>query len=138
VIELVTENGEQHHVVVTRLQDKTATLNFSGELFECPLAEINNYWLGQFLILWHPPTLPVPVLKAGVSHEAVVWIKKHLDHIEGKRGEESSLFNKSLKQRIIAFQRQQGLVSDGVVGEQTLLMLQAWSGTGPLLSLPTS
>ncbi|HIE01543.1 MAG TPA: AAA family ATPase [Thiotrichaceae bacterium] len=136
VIELVTEEAKQYLVVVTRLQNNVATLALSGQTFEFPVETINEYWLGQFLVLWQPPTLPVPVLQVGISNESVIWIRKLLDEIEGLRGEPhtlSPLFDYALRRRVIAFQRQQKLDQDGIVGERTLLALQALAGRGPRL-----
>ncbi len=142
VIELVTDNGTQHHVVVSHLQDKIATLDFSGQLFEFTLDQLNEYWLGQFLLLWKPPLLPIPVIKTGIVNEAVIWVRKRLDIIEGVRSEPkipSPRFDQALKQRVIAFQRQYQLSPDGIVGEQTLLALQALSAQAPVLwSTPVS
>ena len=142
VIELVTDNGTQHHVVVSHLQDKIATLDFSGQLFEFTLDQLNEYWLGQFLLLWKPPLLPIPVIKTGIVNEAVIWVRKRLDIIEGVRSEPkipSPRFDQALKQRVIAFQRQHQLSPDGIVGEQTLLALQALSAQAPVLwSTPVS
>jgi general secretion pathway protein A len=136
VIELVTDNGTQHHVVVSHFQDNTVTLDFSGQLFEFTRDEINEYWLGQFLLLWKPPLLPIPIIKVGIVNEAVVWVRKRLDIVEGVHSEPkipSPRFDQALKQRIIAFQRQYQLNPDGIVGEQTLLALQALSGQAPVL-----
>ncbi|MEK8016954.1 MAG: AAA family ATPase [Candidatus Parabeggiatoa sp.] len=136
VIELVTEEAKQYLVVVTRLQNNVATLALSGQTFEFPIEAINEYWLGQFLVLWQPPTLPVPVLQVGISNESVIWIRKLLDEIEGLRGEPhtlSPLFDYALRRRVITFQRQQKLDPDGIVGERTLLALQALAGRGPRL-----
>jgi general secretion pathway protein A len=137
VIELVTDKGKRYHVVVTHLQDEIATLAISGKRFEFPLSEINQYWLGQFLLLWQPPMLPVRPLKVGASNKAVIWIRKQLDIIQGDNSEHfSKNFNYMLKERIIAFQRLYALNPDGVVGEQTMLILQAFSDKGPLLASP--
>ena len=136
VIELVTDNGTQHHVVVSHFQDNTVTLDFSGQLFEFTRDEINEYWLGQFLLLWKPPLLPIPIIKVGIVNEAVVWVRKRLDIVEGVHSEPkipSPRFDQALKQRIMAFQRQYQLNPDGIVGEQTLLALQALSGQAPVL-----
>ncbi len=136
VIELVTDEAKQYLVVVTRLQNNAATLALSGKTVEFPTETINEYWLGQFLVLWQPPALPVPALQAGISNESVIWIRKLLDEIEGLRGEPhtlSPLFDYALRRRVIAFQRQQKLEPDGIVGERTLLALQALAGTGPRL-----
>jgi len=139
VIELVTNEGKQYHLVVARLQGDTASLAIGGERFEFSSSEINRYWLGQFLLLWQPPMLPVPVMRAGISNEAVIWIRKHLDIIEGLRSEPHLLsprFDRALRRRVILFQRKQRLAPDGIVGEQTMLALQALAGGGPVLNPP--
>jgi len=137
VIELVTREGKQYHLVVTQLQGDTATLAVGGESLEFSTDEINRYWLGQFLLLWQPPMLPVPVIKVGITNEAVIWIRKHLDIIEGVLYSEahplSPKFDYVLRRRVISFQRQQKLLQDGIVGEQTMLTLQALAGGGPVL-----
>jgi general secretion pathway protein A len=139
IIELETDNGNQphvHHVVVNRLQAEQVTLDFSGKKFDFSRQEINKYWLGQFLLLWKPPTMSSPVVKVGMTHDAVIWVRKHLDLIEGLRSEPHTLsprFDYALKRRLVTFQRAQKLTADGVVGEQTLLALQALVGDGPTL-----
>ena len=134
VIELVTSDGEQHHLVVTKLKDDIATVMVAGENYDFPITEINKYWLGQFLLLWKPPSLPIPVLKIGLSNNAVIWIRRHLDSIEGVNSESySPRFDYGLRKKVIAFQRQQQLDADGIVGEQTMLIMQSLSGLGPTL-----
>jgi len=137
VLELVTENGRQHHLVVKQLQNDVAILDISGQTFEFSINKINEFWLGQFLLLWQPPILPVPVMKVGITNNSVVWIRKHLNTIEGRSTDLNSLsprFDYALRRRVIAFQRQHKLDPDGVVGERTMLTLQALSGEKPLLS----
>lgn len=135
VIELVTDEGEQYHVVVMRRQNELATLAISGEMLEFSIDEINQYWLGQFLLLWQPPALPIPVMKSGITNDSVIWIRKHLNIIDGRTNDAlSPYFDYALKERVIAFQNQQNLDPDGVVGEQTMLALQAFSAAeAPLL-----
>ncbi|RKZ45523.1 MAG: hypothetical protein DRR16_27460 [Candidatus Parabeggiatoa sp. nov. 3] len=121
VIELVANSGKQHHLVVTHLQKDTAILAIGKDTYEFSIHEINEHWLGQFLVLWHPPMLEPPVLKKGTSHKAVIWVRKHLDIIDGLSSKPHALsprFNSTLKQRIIAFQRQHKLEPDGVVGKK--------------------
>lgn len=141
VIELMTDEGVQHYVVVTRWQDDTTvTLAIGDQSLAFSLEEINEFWMGQFLLLWQPPMLPVPVIKVGITNEAVIWVRKHLDLIEGLRSEPHALsarFDQTLRRRVVEFQRQQQLEPDGVVGEQTMLALQALvagqPGQGPSL-----
>ena len=134
VIELVTNDGNQHHLVVIKLKGDIATIAIAGETYEFSITEINKYWLGQFLLLWKPPLLPVPILKIGLSNNAVIWVRKNLDIIEGISNESySPYFDNALRTRVITFQRQQQLDADGIVGEQTMLVIQALAKSGPLL-----
>jgi general secretion pathway protein A len=142
VLELVTANGKQHHLVVRYLQDDVATLVISGQTYSFSTKKINDFWLGQFLLLWQPPILPVPLIKVGVTNDAVIWIRKHLNIIEGRSNALETFdilsprFDYTLRQRVIRFQRKHKLGADGIVGEETMLALQALSGLGgnPLLS----
>lgn len=136
VIELISNAGTQHLVAITRLRDSTATLNFSGETYEFSIDQLANHWLGQFLLLWHPPILPPPVLKQGMSSEAVIWLRKQLAIVAGKNvatEDLSARFDAKLKSQVIAFQKQHNLLADGVVGQQTIMMLNTEAGEVPLL-----
>jgi len=136
VIELMTRDGKQYHAVITKLEGETVTLDFSGQTFEFPLHEINNYWLGQFLLLWQPPSLPIVSLKAGMTSKDVIWVRKLLnihEKVENASSSLSSRFDSALKKRIIAFQSDYGLKTDGIVGEQTLLILSTLSAESPSL-----
>jgi hypothetical protein len=84
---------------------------------------------GQFLILWQPPMLPMPILKVGITHQGVIWIREQLN-MESR----SAFFNYALRRRLIAFQAEHNLKADGVIGEQTLLALQALRGEPLLLN----
>jgi general secretion pathway protein A len=75
-------------------------------------------------------------MRVGVTHDAITWIRKHLNLI-GEYGSKlnslSPQFDYALKRRVIAFQREHKLGTDGIVGERTMLALQALSGEKPLL-----
>jgi len=132
----VTELGEQRHAVVTQIQDDLVTLNFDGKIFDFPKQEINDYWLGQFLLLWQPPSVPTLILRTGVTHDDVRWVRKRLNILENKSVPDADLsakFDKNLRRRVVNFQRKQRLLVDGVIGEQTMLLLDAHSGFGPQL-----
>jgi general secretion pathway protein A len=135
VIELVDSN-QQYHAVVTQLQGNLVTLNFAGRIFDFTREEINNFWLGQFLFLWRPPSIPVPVLRVGAVHDDVRWVRKRLNSIAGLNvpdAELSARFDEELRRLVIAFQRQNNLMVDGIIGEQTMLLLDAQSGLKPIL-----
>ncbi len=137
VIELVTEIGEQHHAVITQIQGDLVTLNFDGKIFDFTRQQIDDYWLGQFLLLWLPPSIPTPILRAGITHDDVRWVRKRLNILENKQVADADLsakFDTDLRRRIVQFQRQQRLLIDGIIGEQTMLLLDSHSNLGPHLN----
>ncbi len=117
-------------IVITHLQDESATLTILGQRFDFAINDINQYWHGEFLLLWQPPTLPLQIIKVGSTDKAVIWIRKHLKY----NADSLSLhFDQVLKEQVMAFQAQQYLKPDGAVGEKTMLALQALSTEEPLL-----
>ncbi|EIJ43064.1 type II secretory pathway, component ExeA (predicted ATPase) [Beggiatoa alba B18LD] len=137
VIELNTEDGKQYHVVVTRLDQTTATLNFGGQSLTYMTKTIDRFWAGQLLTLWKPPRLPVTVLKRGMSGDDVLWLRERLNRIQNLPAEPnpSATFDSTLKQKVLTFQRQYGLSADGVVGETTFLKINALLNEKPLFTL---
>jgi len=134
ILELVGDNGAQYHGVLTHLQDNLASLNLGDKIFEFSINDINQFWLGRFFLLWHPPQIPIPVIKVGITNEAVRWIRKHLAIKEGNSQVTwSATFDQTLRRRLIALQQHYGLGADGVAGAETMLILQAFDPEGPLL-----
>ena len=67
-----------------------------------------------------------PVLKTGVSHPHVALLRKRLDvssTAEGPSGDEAKRFDVALDEAVKAFQGQNGLTADGVVGAGTRRVL---------------
>lgn len=117
-------------VVVTALQDDRVTLKILNKEFSFLQRDLNKYWTGAFMLLWSPPSLPLKTMKIGKTDHAVLWIRKHLPYSKNRL---SLHFDLDLKEHVIAFQRAQNLKPDGIVGEQTMLVLQAFSDKYPLL-----
>ena len=137
IIELITDKSKAHHVTVVKLKDNVATLNFGGQTYQFPTSKISEYWLGAFLILWKPPTMPIPILKQGITHDSVKWIRRNLNTLQNVVEDEKKLsarYDNALKRRIFEFQQQQNMTADGVAGEQTLLLLSAQTNGEPRLN----
>jgi general secretion pathway protein A len=137
IVELITDKSKAHHVTVVKLKDNIATLSFNGQTYQFPTNKISEYWLGAFLILWKPPLMPIPVLKQGISHDSVKWIRQNLNTVQHIVEDEKKLsprFDNALKRRIAEFQQQQNMTADGVAGEQTLLLLSAQASGEPRLN----
>jgi general secretion pathway protein A len=54
-LELAGPEGEQRYGVLTALTPSEATLRFGDRVVTAPLAEVEPFWGGGFVVLWRPP-----------------------------------------------------------------------------------
>jgi general secretion pathway protein A len=124
ILETVLPNGERNGVALVGLSKDSATLAIGGRQYTFPLLEINEVWDGSFILIWKPPFNAKP-LSSGSRDEAVQWIRTALDSLEGTAvpSDVPDFYDETLRQRVLAFQREQSLIPDGCVGPETLARL---------------
>ena len=127
LIELTAPDASKHWALVTRLSGDTVTLDLGGQEQTLPLASVDRFWLGDFLLLWKPPQLNARLIAPGNRSRDVIWLRQQFDRLDGRTlpASDQSLYDEALKQRVISFQRSRLLRPDGIVGEQTLIHLSA-------------
>jgi general secretion pathway protein A len=131
ILEMALPDGRRKYAALVALSDTSARLIIGKKEHSFPLSEVDTLWSGAFILLWKPP-FPPRTLSVGSSGKEVEWVSKSLDVFEGKPGgnASSSRFDENLKQRVLAFQRNQSLIQDGAVGSETLVRLaMALSGS---------
>jgi len=147
VIELQDERGQRHHIVVSRLDDKYVTLSLGDKEFTFPIAEVDKYWYGKYLLMWRPPEISVDSLKPGERGKAVVWLRQALNWYKGSpvtatdpAKHLSDVYDSELASEVRDFQREHHLVVDGVVGQFTFMELNQYhpNNKPPLISRHTS
>jgi len=137
VIELMDPNSRRHHVLVSALKGDQAVLELGGQAYEFPLAEVDRYWYGKFLVLWTPPPTGEQTLRRGMRGPSIRWLREALARYDGRPlTSKSDVFDAKLEQEVKDFQRKHQLADDGVVGRFTLIQLDGYdaSGAPPLLS----
>jgi general secretion pathway protein A len=141
ILELTAASGARHSATLAALDDTSATLEFGERRVRLPLADIDAVWDGVFILLWKPPAVTAIPLRPGARGQDVVWLRQRLSDLDGtpEPRDTRDLFDDELRLRVIAFQRSQALVPDGVVAEETLTRLtRALEDTRiPSLSRPT-
>jgi len=134
LVELIGEDRRSNFAVVT---------GFAGSMVELwapagprlqAIAELGREWTGLYQVVWRPPEGFERPLMPGDRGPAVAALGVLFAELDGEaepltHGE----FNAALRQRVRLFQRQQGLVDDGIAGQQTLLRLNAQLGRDRLL-----
>lgn len=137
VIELMDTQSNRYHVLLSGLNDDRAVLEIDGQAHEVPIAEVDRYWFGKFLVLWSPPPSGEQTLRRGMRGPAVVWLREAIARADGRLPESRrNLFDAELEQEVKLFQRKHRLADDGVVGRSTLIQLDGYDAGGvpPLLS----
>ena len=131
ILSLVDAQGTAHQVVLSGLGDADAKLVLGGSEASVPIAELADYWFGEFLVLWRPQTAELRPLRAGMRGDDVRWLRQGLERLSGVTNDEPAgdSFDAGLQQLVEEFQRSRRLAVDGVAGLQTQLVLD--SALGP-------
>ncbi|MEW8506979.1 MAG: AAA family ATPase [Candidatus Thiodiazotropha sp.] len=126
VLELIMDDGQRYNVVATALTEDEVTLDLNGRRFQFSRKEIDQLWSGSYIVLWRPPKLSSESLSIGQVGKDVAWLISMLDRIEGTESSFNPLrakFDIETQRRVMRFQRDQGLLADGIVGKQTMIQL---------------
>lgn len=139
VINLHNRSGQSFHATLVALDGPTAsaTLELAGELQRVDLGELRLAMQGSQLLLWRlPPGYREPI-RPEASSPVVPWLEARLAQLQGRAAalQPSQHYDESLQLQVLAFQHHYQLVTDAVIGPQTLIQLSALTEPGvPLLS----
>lgn len=130
ILSLIDASGAPHQVVLAGLQGDAARLLIGGRETRVPVAELADYWFGEFLVLWRPQGGGARPLRAGMSGEDVRWLRQGLEQLGGLPASDPTqdYFDADLERLVEEFQRSRRLAVDGVAGVQTQLVLDAALG----------
>lgn len=122
VVGLENDRGKTLYVVIYRIADDYQLL-IDDQLISVTEQWFKNYWSGETTLLWQSPFELRNVIKLGQQGAHVTWLANQLNQQQGKASEHKTTFDLPLLAQVIAFQRQQGLTDDGIVGPLTLMHL---------------
>jgi general secretion pathway protein A len=125
VLELVGPDGERRYAALGRLTPLEATLSFAGRAITAPLAEVEPLWDGAFIVLWRPPPGALPV-RLGARGPAADWLRERMMRADGagRPVEAGRPYDQALWKRVVAFQQARAIEADGVVDQETAILLQ--------------
>jgi general secretion pathway protein A len=118
-------DGQERYAVVGGLDDEYALLHRGGEVRRMPIAVLDERWSGDFLLLWQLPPSGVRMIGAGAYGDAVHWLRARLAALPdiGITSPGPARWDRALTEAVRRFQSQQGLISDGIAGPRTLILL---------------
>lgn len=137
VIMLVNENGLEYFAAITSLTERTALLRVGSRELEVDIKDIESQWSGDYVLLWKLPPGYEGDMIPGRRNTLVPWLKEQLAFTQESDLEVpgSTVFDAELIDRVRKFQLSSGLVPDGIVGTNTLIILNTYSDSDiPVLS----
>ena len=130
ILSLIDDANSSRQVVLSRLEKGQAKLLIGASEVEVPIAELADYWFGEFLVLWRPQLNELRPLRAGMRGNDVRWLRQGLEQLGGLPASDPShdVFDAELQRLVEDFQRSRRLSVDGIAGVQTQLVLDAALG----------
>ena len=125
ILLLMSGEGRRVPVLLRGMMGGRVALEIDGQPLEVSSNELEASWYGEYRLLWRVAPSGSTVLRPGYRSNDVRWLREQLQRITGETDlvDDPRLYDATLKARVAAFQRQQGLVADGVAGGRTLIML---------------
>ena len=139
ILKLAARDGRRVPVVLQYLDGMSAELLVGAELYRLNVGQIDLFWDGDYSLLLQTPPGGKLYLRAGSKSEDVRWLRTQLELIQGVEipARNPLLFDQILKKHLLAFQRNNGLVADGVMGRKTIIHLNSQSSPVDIPRLST-
>jgi general secretion pathway protein A len=125
ILTLTDDRGQRHRVVLTALDDRSATLNLSDHDEQVAIDDLSRYWFGDFTLIWKPKTARIRQLSVGMQGDEVRWLRRSLNALRGGAAdpEHGDVYDQELSIEVQNFQREHRLTADGIAGLQTQVVL---------------
>ncbi|HIE94879.1 MAG TPA: peptidoglycan-binding protein [Acidobacteria bacterium] len=95
----------------------------SGRVVTVPTAELTEHWLETGIIVWERFDRVPQLLKMGEEGRGVLWLQRALAELHFFDGRPNGIFDGNTLAAVTRFQRERGLVSDGIAGPLTQIAL---------------
>jgi general secretion pathway protein A len=125
ILTLFDERGRRHRVVLSSLDDDTATLDLGEHHERVSVDDLSRDWFGEFTVVWKPKTSRTRLLSLGMQGDEVRWLRRSLNALGGGPAdpEHADVYDQELAIAVQNFQREHRLNVDGIAGVQTQVVL---------------
>lgn len=111
-----------------------ALIGFDGTRYQLQLGEqrvdvtprdLRDAWFGTYVLIWQTPPGYSGSLRRGADHPSVAWLRERLQEMDyaAQSTSSESYFDDNLHDAVTTFQRDEGLLADGIVGPLTWIRL---------------
>ncbi len=123
VLKLSDDKGREFYVTLMHISNDIAELKIIDEVKTVNLEELEKKWLGDYLLLWEPPSGFQGYIYPGYKGPFVQWIREKIYLIQGKSFKKSKhlRYEGEIVEEIKKFQSENGLKPDGIIGPFTVI-----------------
>ena len=127
VLKLYDQEHKAGYAILTYLKDGEATLRKGSRVVNVSTDILNQYWLGEYTLLWQKPPYYQAAIQPGSRGPLVQWLDQQLVRIYGQDEVPTihNTYSEELRSQVIKFQLSKGLTPDGVVGPHTFILLNS-------------
>lgn len=137
VLKFLDEQGSEFYATLTALSEETASFVLGDETWTVAVEEVVLRWFGEYTLVWRKPQQYTGYILPNSKGSGVQWLDKQLAIIFNRspQKKKEQVFDAGLVSEIKNIQLNAGLVPDGVVGPQTLILINTVTGGDmPLLT----
>ncbi len=132
-------NEEQQEFFMVLTADRGTQLEFrlGKEVVVAVPADLALRWTGSYIVLWKPPPGYRESIRPGHRGREVTWLAEQLALVAGEEYNQHAsvdVFGSAMVQKIKRLQFTNNLIPDGIVGKETVILLNTLTDSGlPLL-----
>jgi len=119
------DNGRLKSYLLSALDNESVLLKTAAGERRESLEWFSDRWNGSYLYLWYRPS-DIQSLRLGDKDlSALNWLQSKLQLVDSHYLPliTGGYYNEAVRDQVLAFQKQQGIRADGVVGRQTVMKL---------------
>ncbi len=129
ILTVQTRLAGKQHLLLVGIDSAHAMLLVGGQRRKLSLIDLASIWKGGFSTFWRVPEPLLQAAPADGSEPLAGWLSQRLAMIDGdKPRPDIRHIDNSLRERLLTFQRAQGLMADGLPGPMTLMALNRATG----------
>ena len=135
LLRMVSDESNLFHAALLEINGNRMRLGLGTRTMEVSRNEVERQWDGEFTLIWRRPPSFSRTLRPGDKSNFIDWVAKKISRLEGRKvsGRKSQAYDFALVSRIRSLQQRCNLRVDGLVGRETVILINSLTETVPML-----
>lgn len=123
ILTLLDKEGQPYQITLLSINNQLATVAFAHGEESVLLRDIESHWQGEFKIAWPMTPQGFSIIRPDETGAMVRWLTQSLLAAGINTSPVNTVYDATVFEAVKQFQRQRGLLADGVCGRQTISQL---------------